>query len=69
MKNMRRLDILYFSWTTRAQFENMWMSLVGVLGSTPSGNEMGNDNVRFLNSNSLYDFMKERHGSECSKRK
>ncbi|GMR62904.1 hypothetical protein PMAYCL1PPCAC_33099, partial [Pristionchus mayeri] len=34
---------LFLGWTSRQQFESVWVSLVGVLSSTPSGDELKNE--------------------------
>ncbi|KAF8355533.1 hypothetical protein PRIPAC_97156 [Pristionchus pacificus] len=34
---------LFLGWTSRQQFESVWVSLVGVLSSTPSGDELNSE--------------------------
>lgn len=38
--------VLALGWTRRAQFEDCWMSLFGVLCSTPIGDELASQEVQ-----------------------
>lgn len=48
--------VLWLGWTNKAQFEDYWMSLFGVLGSTPTGP----DELRLAASsdNQVFNFLK-----------
>lgn len=40
---LQRISLL--GWTKKSEFEDCWMSLFGVLCSTPIGNELGGEDV------------------------
>ncbi|PAV86250.1 hypothetical protein WR25_23899 [Diploscapter pachys] len=45
--------VVWLGWISRTQFEEIWMSLFGVLSSTPTGNEITNDNSANLSERIL----------------